>query len=104
MLHLEDRLCDCKPPLVGVLLLVIASVKESLFKIVDEEAVGSFATTLDGDPAVVVPDEVAMEQDLLKHGALRVGVWLGPPRDLIIVVEDVEQVFQHIQIRLNRTL
>ena len=103
MFHLEDLLCDCKLPLIGVLLLVIAYMKESLFEFVDQEAIISFATTPDGDLRVVLLDEVAMEQHLLKHGVLEVGVWFGPPCNFIFVIKDVEQILQYIQIRPNRT-
>ena len=104
MLHPEDRISDCKPPLARVLLLVIAWVEGPLLEFVDEEAIISLAAAPDGDLGAVLPDEVAMEQHLLEHGALLVGIWLGPPGDLVIVIEDVEQIFQHIQIGPNRTL
>ena len=93
MLHLEDRLSDCKPPLVWVFLFIIASVKESLFIIINDETVGSFATTLDSDLVIIVSDEITMKQDFLKHGALRINIRLSPSHDLIIIVENMNQVF-----------
>ena len=75
-----------------------------LLEFVDDEAVASLAAAFDGDLGVVVPNEVTMEQHLLQHGVLGIGVWLGPPSDLVVIIEDMHQILQHIQVGPNCTL